>query len=510
MREQSKVKTNIFQNPFLRTKIHSEDVGWAETLLGFFLGPFGVLLLNSALISYINVYFTDVLGISGSFLVIFPIISALVAAVANVAMGILIDRTKTMAGKARPYILLAAPVLLASGILLFVLPGSVTGVAQMFWIVISYNLYYAVANTIYSMGHSLMVPLSTRKGEQRSKLSVFSNLANSAAVGLISVVFPIVLSVIGTSKPKWAGVMSLFSGIACCGALLEFYFTRERITEETMAAGLADLEKCEERTEDSDKVSAKENIPLKKQVKAMLTEKYWWMIILFYVLWQFSGTMKNGSMTYFCNYIVGTYSDGFTQTLLAVIGGIPMALGVLLAWPLANKFGKKNFAVAGLVIGSLGGLLMWQAADNLKVVSVGLFIKGLGMIPGMYIMTALFADILDHMEWKNGFRCDGLSTSVYSAIMVAIGGICTSVMNGLLLAYGYTAPDTTMTLMSVQKIVGGSVIYNQPPDTQFVIDMCYIFFEMVCWAIAALVLVFLDVEKSIEREQKEIQERRES
>lgn len=254
----------------------------------------------------------------------------------------------------------------------------------------------------------------------------------------------------------------------------------------------------------------KQNVPVAKQLKAILTEPYWWIIVLFYILWQFSGTMKNGSMTYFCNYIAGSYSDGITQTILAIIGAIPLALGVLIAWPLANKLGKRNFAVIGLLIGAVGGVIMWMAPQNLTAVSTGLFVKSIGMIPGMTIMMALFSDVLDHMEWKNGFRCDGLSMSIYSACMTTLSGLCSGIMNAMLSGTGYTAPDTVETLLPVQKILEGSVIYCQPAQTETVMICCYILFELVAWGAAAVLLLGLNVEKNLPAEQAQIQARRQS
>ena len=38
-----------------------------------------------------------------------------------------------------------------------------------------------------------------------------------------------------------------------------------------------------------------------------------------------------------------------TQTLLSVIGGIPMGIGIFAVWPLAKKFGKRNVTMWGFV-----------------------------------------------------------------------------------------------------------------------------------------------------------------
>lgn len=120
--------------------------------------------------------------------------------------------------------------------------------------------------------------------------------------------------------------------------------------------------------------------------------------------------------------MAGTYNDGITQTTLALISGIPSAVGALCIWPLANKFGKKNTTIAGFIMSVVGGIICWVSPSNFVIVVIGQTIKGIGIVPSIYVMMALFADVLDHLESKNGFRCDGLSMSLYSSIMVAMSG----------------------------------------------------------------------------------------
>lgn len=43
---------------------------------------------------------------------------------------------------------------------------------------------------------------------------------------------------------------------------------------------------------------------------------------------------------------------------------------------------------------------------------------------------ALFADVLDHLEWKNRFRCDGMAMSVYSIILTVTTGAATGIFAG--------------------------------------------------------------------------------
>ena len=147
----------LLEKKFFDSRVKSAEVKASEKWLGYLLGPAGALLLNAVLATYLNVYYTDVLNLTGiwggMFLMIFPIVSKVVDAFTNIYMGYIIDRTKTKQGKARPWLLLSAPLVSITGILLFTVPtGNQT--LQIIWIMISYNLFYSFAYTIYYMSHT--------------------------------------------------------------------------------------------------------------------------------------------------------------------------------------------------------------------------------------------------------------------------------------------------------------------------------------------------------------------
>ena len=103
--------------------VKTKEVKAAEKWLGYLIGPAGALLLNAVLATYLNVYYTDVLDLTGlwggAFLAIFPIASKVLDAITNVVMGYIIDRTKSKQGKARPWLFLSAFLVPITGILLF-------------------------------------------------------------------------------------------------------------------------------------------------------------------------------------------------------------------------------------------------------------------------------------------------------------------------------------------------------------------------------------------------------
>lgn len=469
-----------------KARISNDQVTAKEKWLGYLLGPAGALLLNAVLGSYLNVYYTDVLKLTGvwggAFLAMFPIVSKVIDAITNVVMGQIIDRTRTKEGKARPWLLLSAPLITVTAILLFTVPGS-SETVQVIWVMASYNLFYSFAFTIYNMSHGLMVPLSTRDTTQRGGLSVFNNVASVMISGIIvALIFPmVVLPALGVDKSKWILVMSLIAIIALPLTLVEYYFTRERITEESAGKPV-------------------EKIPMREQLRAVLTDKYWVVIVLYFLVYTFGSNIKNVSLVYYCNYVLGSYNDGITQTLVSVIGGIPMGIGIFAVWPLAKKFGKRNVTMAGFVLYIIGGIICMLAPGNMVVVLIGQFIKNIGGLPCAYVFAALMADVLDHMEWKCGHRVDGFSASMQSVILTICMGISNGVFNLLLSKAGYVAPEL---------VNGQTVAVVQNAATQSAITACFLGVEIVTGALVIFLLAFLDVEKVIHKEQAEIKARQE-
>ena len=483
-------QANALSGRVWNSRVRSQNVTGTEKWLGYLAGPCGALLFNAVMATYLNVYYTDVLGLGGLFLVVFPVISKVIDAVTNVIMGYVIDRTRTKQGKARPWLLLSAPLVAVTGVLLFVVPSG-DDILQIAWVMISYNLYYSIAYTIYNMSHNLMVPLSTRNTAQRGVLAVFNNISTIMMSGIVvALVFPMaVMPALGTSKGLWIAVMSVLACISLPLVLVEYYFTKERVTAESSG-------------------QEEKKIPFALQLKAIFTDKYMLLLLGYFLLYTLTSQLKNVALPYYCNYVLGTYSDGITQTLVSVLGGIPMGIGIFAVWPLAKKFGKKNVTVAGFVIYAVGSAICWMAPTNLPVVLVGQFIKNIGGLPCAYVFMALFADALDNLEWKNGFRCDGIAMSAYSVIITAAAGLVTGIFNGGLWAADYIAPETVEVMPAltdaIQKIITNadgtfSVIYNQPEAVTTVFILFFVGLEAIAGLVYAVMLLPVTVEKTVDK-----------
>ena len=338
----SEKNTDLFEKPLLSTKVKSANVKIPEMLFGYFLGPFGALLASGIFTSFLNRYWTDVLFANyktdgalpsniNLFLTLLPLLSAVLIVAGNLIAGQLIERTKTRAGKARPWILLSSVLLGVACVVMFVVPmgnGVDAPVATMVLTAIAYNLYYSVAYPLYNTANSTMVPVSTRNGNQRGLLASFSNFASVGVMGAGGMVFPMIIAWFlgGWEAPDKTAWMIAFIAIGLVTFLftvLQYYFTRERVTEESLHSAAA----------------VKEKVSVKKQLKAVATDRFWWIVIIFYFLFQFGGMFKNLSITYFCSdqfsgTAIGGADGSGAMAIINILGAVPMAVAMVFIWPL--------------------------------------------------------------------------------------------------------------------------------------------------------------------------------
>ncbi len=479
-------KKSIFTSPLLSTKIKSNSVKlFPEAALGYLLGPILALISNGVVNIWLIQYWDKVLMLGDwnpLFETLLPILSAILIVIGNLFVGKLMEKKPTIAGKARPFILLGMPLVAVALLVLFIVPlpvgngtgatvGGTGGSFSNLWasviIAIGYNLYYAFAWPIYYTSHSALVNLSTRDGGSRGLLSTCIMAAQLGAAGLSGMAGGILVDFIGLlpvyhvtsldknfstykealsaagnnaadiitkitpeqANSKWTILMVIMIVCLVIGCLLEYYFTRERITEENVKT----LE-MKEVEGDSSSSNAK-GVSMGEQIKICMKDKYWWIIMIFFFLYQFGGQMKNNDLSFYSQaFTGGTSLSSFINTL----GAIPTAVGMILVWPLANKFTKSKTILGGCALAFVASLLSFvclipNASDGVVwgVSITSFMVKALGTAPAMYISLALLANVLDHQEALYGKRTDGFTMSIYGSIMVAMSGVCNGIIVGL-------------------------------------------------------------------------------
>lgn len=484
----NKKKKGFWGAPIASSKIETKDIKRVEMLFGYLIGPFGALLSSGIFTSILQNYFTDVLKLNLTFLTTLQLFSTILIVAANLVVGQLIERTETLEGKARPWILLSALTLSVASVLMFIVPFE--GTARMIWIAIAYNLYYAVAYPIYNTANATLVPLSTRDSKQRGALASLTNMAGLGVMGAGSMVFPILVSfALKETKFLWFAAMLAIAIFSALTIYLQFLFTRERVTEEDM--------------ENEHLADGKNVASLGVQFKAVTSEKIWWIIMLFYIGFQWSGALKNGSMSYYCKWVLdNTFFGnadawGASQSLLSIMGALPMAVTAVIIVPLCNKFGKRYVTMIGMIVGFIGGNIAIFGNGQIVPVAIGIALKCLGSAPACYMILAMLADVIDHIEYKNNIRTDGLIMSIYSSIMVAATPICNSIFSTILNVCKYDQTADVALGTAAQTV-----------NVQNAISVSYIWVETIAYLVCAILIFFFTIEKNLPREQEVIATRK--
>lgn len=235
--------------------------------LGF--GVFGQALLTGLVTSYILYFGTDILGVSALALSNLMLVSKLFDGVTDLGMGVLIDKTKSKKGKARPWIARAIIPFVLFSALLFAVPGSWTDTAKLIWIFVFYNLY-ALAYTALGIAMSTMNVRLTTDEKQINGLStvlmfgmILGNVViNAAAVGALTALSGGVTTFTQGGFIKFAVIL----GIICAIGGFSTYFSSHEVVDATE--------------------NAEEENNSREGIKSLLHNKYWIMQVFntFFIL----------------------------------------------------------------------------------------------------------------------------------------------------------------------------------------------------------------------------------
>ena len=453
MSAQTKTKSGWLSNAFTGSKwdsrIKSANTTKKEMWLGYVVGPYGMLVGQSVVNSYFNQYLTDIIGFTvdraawiATFMVLFPVLSKLLDAITNLVMCKVIDSTTCRQGKVRPWMLISAPFVALSIILMFWIPVA-SPVAQAIWVTISYNLYYCVTYTMWNMSKELSAPLSTRNINQRRNNAMASRITSNVGTGLVSILFPMILSAVcaavnGNNAQGYFIAMSAVAVISVPLAFVQYFYTRERVTEERR--NQVGIQNAGERLTGP----VQKEASMMEQLKACLTSKYWIMFVILILFSEIMTNMRNISLVYYSGWVVrgNAYGEfGEIQAKFQMIAMSPMGPGILLLLPLMRKFGRRICIWAGAILNIVGTTIAFMNAGSSMMIYAGSALGAIGNISFAYVFTSYLGDVIDHVEWKTGVRSDGLTGGLTSAGMMFSVGISQGLFNLGLMMTGYTQPQ---------------------------------------------------------------------
>lgn len=183
--------------------------------------------------SYLVFFYTDIFGISAKAVAIMMIITKLIDACTDPAIGALADRTSTRWGKFRPYLLFGALPMAGAAVLTMSTPD-LSDSGKLIWAYATYTLMmltYTILNLPYS---SLAGVITANTTERNSLFSIrffcayFTSIIVGAATPDLAAYFGQ-----GNDAQGWQMTMMLYAGVATILFWITFASTKERVQPPT-------------------------------------------------------------------------------------------------------------------------------------------------------------------------------------------------------------------------------------------------------------------------------------
>lgn len=431
--------------------------------IAYGVGDSGCNFVWTTIGSFLILYYTDNVGISAAIVGTIMLLARVVDGIADLGIGVLIDRTHTKWGKARPWLLWTALPMGIGLYFLFSVPTSLTPQGKVVYASITYVVMSAIIYTASNLAYNMLLSLEATEQDDRVSMSSIRFFCTLGVVLLISNITMGIVRRIG-----WSGMSIIFGTIATILLLITFLFTKERY-----------------KPVDSENSN---NRPVGQSLRILFKNKYFILVTLLFLINYTALGATNGIGIYYARDILGNVGVFGT---LAMAFFLPKMLGNIVFPKVSQLFGKWRCLMAGYVLEIIGVLLIMIMPTNITAVLIGLVIKGIGGVPHTAGLFALVGDVVDYGEWKTGERMDGLINSATSFGMKVGTGVGAALVGWILAWGGYDA--------SLAQQGAGAI---------FAMKAIYIHIPLVLFIIGTIILYFTNIDKIYPVISKELAERR--
>ena len=170
-------------------------------------------------------------------------------------------------------------------------------------------------------------------------------------------------------------------------------------------------------------------------------------------------------------------------SIYQIVTGVPLGIGAFLIYPLSKKFGVKNVTFIGYLLFFIGSGMGLLDPSNLPLALVAGFIRQIGQLPNAYVFATLICFAYDHIEFKNGFRVEGLLGML---ILFGLQMACAAPFAG-----GY---ESSLLQMGFTDVEG----YLPPENIENFMGFCFYGVDFIVSIAFLILLPFVTVEKNVD------------
>lgn len=483
------LKGSMFDRDEWQTKVKTNRITRKERLLGHVLGPGLVYAFYTIVLALRELYYMDILRINEVFQNNYTyLVMTTVTTIIGIATGLFInhltEKTVCRAGRFRPYVLIGTWLMAISGFFLFWTPFASGTIPQLVWLYAANILYTCIAVPLWNLRGNVVSVISRNVLERNNVTTLRSAVTVMIAgiivsLGITGMLYPMVLQK-DLSGVSWLITVAVGAVIALGFSFFEYFWTRERITEEN------------QRILEDENGDGAILVPFKDQVRNLIHNKYFMLSVVILIGFQFYDYIQGGNARVnMITYILGGNEENGYQFTYLLASMQPMAIGAIVVPILARKFSARRILQVSAVITLIGiGIAMVNPYSFLIAVAGG-FVFACGIF-ALTNMNGIFQQqACDDIEYKHRYRPEG---TVAIALFTTVLQIAMTPINAVY-----------ETGLSMNGYVGGAAVQN--PAVNSWILMAYYGAYAVYAIIVFIVLLFFDIEKKLPAIHVELRER---
>lgn len=418
----------------------------------------------SLISSFMLIYLTNAIGLNSAVIGTLMMASKLLDGISDIFFGFLIDRTKTKLGKARPWMLFSQIGVSGCLFLLFCIPDMGTNMQYVYFFIF-YTAFNAIFYTANNIAYSSLTVLITKNANERVQLGSIRFMFALAANMVIASISMGLVESLGGGTVGWRTVALIYAIIALAVNTISCLSVKELPEEGNDVA---------QKSEKS-----KESLSLSESAKALMSNKYYLLILAFYLCNYCTGGISQGAGIYFMTYYMGNAALLGTFSLMSMV---PMVIALSVTPLLVKKMGSMwKINTLGYVLSTVMGVAFIISAymRNIPLMLIISFIRGLCTGPMTGTLNALIAEASGYTWRTKKIHIDGTMFSCSSLGIKLGSGIGSAICGWLLALSGFDGLAEVQTQGALHMIFA-----------------MYVWIPVVISAVQTIIVYALKVEKA--------------
>ncbi len=420
------LKGGLFDKDSMQTKVKTNRITGKERFWGHVMGPGLVYAFYTVVLGLRELYYMDIIRINEVFgnpytYLTMTVVTSLIGIAAGFYINHMTEKTVCRAGRFRPYVLIGTWIMAVSGFFMFWSPFASGTAGQLVWLYVFNILYTCIGLPLWNLRESV-VSVTSRNVLERNTVTTLRNAVTNmiagviVSLGVIGMLYPTVLQK-DLSGKSWILTIGVFAALALIFSLFEYFWTRERITEDNQKVLAA---------EEGD---ATVHVSLKQQFKNLFSNKYYRLAVLVGIGVLFFGNLQGGnSRVNMITYILGGNEQNGLQMIYLMVAMQPMAIGAIVVPILARKYGSRKIVLISSIITLLGVGIVLINPYSFAIAVAGGLVFSCGIFAVTNMNTVFMQQACDIVEYEHGYRPEGtlamgIITTIYTAILTPVNAL---------------------------------------------------------------------------------------